>query len=81
MNVPGRMLGEDDLNPADEELLDLLQSGRITAPYAAHETEYNTQYIRDRITRLVEHGHVQKVYTGLYEIVDDPRIDDSGDRE
>lgn len=69
------MLSEDDLGPADEALLDLLHEGRITAPYAADETGYSLQYVRDRLTRLVEHGNVRKIYEGLYELVDDPRIE------
>jgi predicted HTH transcriptional regulator len=69
------MLDEDDIGPADQKILDLLQEGRITAPYAANETGYNLQYIRDRLKRLVEHGHVTKIYQGLYELVEDPRIE------
>lgn len=67
------MLNEDDLGPADEALLDMLNEGRITAPYAADETGYNLQYVRDRLGRLVEHGNVRKVYEGLYELTKDPR--------
>jgi predicted transcriptional regulator of viral defense system len=64
---------EEDLTPADEELLKLLAEGRITAPFAAHETEYSLQYIRDRLARFVDHGNVDKIYEGLYELVEDPR--------
>lgn len=67
------MLDNDDLGPADKALLDLLNQGRITAPYAAEETGYNIQYVRDRLGRFVEHGHVKKIYEGLYELVNDPR--------
>ncbi len=67
------MLGADDLGPADEKLLDMLQGGRVTAPYAAEETGYSLQYVRDRLGRLVEHGNATKVYEGLYELVEDPR--------
>lgn len=67
------MLGEDNLAPADEKLLDLLQEGRITAPYAAKETGYSLQYVRERLTRLAEHGNAQKIHDGLYELVEDPR--------
>lgn len=69
------MLDTDDLGPADEKLLDLLQDGRVTAPYAADETGYSLQYVRDRLGRLVEHGNASKIYEGLYELVDDPRED------
>lgn len=67
------MLEEDDLGPADRALLDLLNEGRITAPYAAQEADYSTQYVRDRLARFVEHGNARKVYQGLYELVEDPR--------
>lgn len=67
------MLDPEDLGPADEALLDLLEEGRVTAPYAAEETGYSLQYVRDVLRRLVEHDHVRKVYEGLYELVDDPR--------
>lgn len=73
------MLDEDDLSPADLELLDMLNDGRITAPFAAGETGYSLQYVRDRLTRMVEHGNAIKVYDGLYEFVEDPREGDLED--
>lgn len=72
-----RMLDADDLGPADEALLDMLNEGRVTAPFVADETGYSLQYVRDRLGRLVEHGNARKVYEGLYELVDDPREDDN----
>lgn len=69
----GPMLDEEDLAPADKLLLDMLSEGRITAPYAAHESDYSVQYLREQLARLVEHGNARKVYDGLYEIVEDPR--------
>ena len=71
------MLDNDDLGPADKALLDLLNEGRITAPYASKETGYKLQYVRDRLSRFVEHGHVKKLYEGLYELVNDPRKDEN----
>lgn len=67
------MLDTDDLAPSDVAILDLLQEGRVTAPYAADETGYSLQYVRDRLARFVEHGNAQKIYEGLYELVEDPR--------
>lgn len=67
------MLDEDDLAPSDEVILDMLQEGRVTAPFAADETGYSLQYVRDRLSRMVEHGNAIKVYEGLYELVEDPR--------
>lgn len=72
-------LGGDDLGPADEALLDMLNDGRVTAPFVAEETGYSLQYVRDRLNRLVEHGNARKVYEGLYELVEDPREVDDGD--
>lgn len=68
-----QMLDEDDLAPSDEEILDMLREGRVTAPFVADETGYSLQYVRDRLARLVEHGNAIKVYQGLYELVEDPR--------
>jgi predicted ArsR family transcriptional regulator len=67
------MLDRDDLSPADEALLEMLQEGRVTAPFAADTLDYSLQYVRDRLGRLVEHGNAEKVYEGLYELVEDPR--------
>ncbi|WP_328821302.1 MarR family transcriptional regulator [Natronorubrum halalkaliphilum] len=69
----GSMLDSEDLGPADEKLLDMLNEGRVTAPYASEKTGYSLQYVRDRLGRLVEHGNARKVYEGLYELVEDPR--------
>jgi hypothetical protein len=67
------MLSEDDLAPADEEILELLRKGRVTAPFAAEESEYSLQYVRERLNRFVEHGNATKVYDGLYELKRDPK--------
>ena len=73
------MLDEDDLAPVDEAILDLMREGRVTAPFAADETGYSLQYVRDRLARFVEHGNARKVYEGLYELVKDPREVNDGD--
>lgn len=78
MNTPHLMLRDDDLSPADRAILDMLEDGRVTAPYAADATEYSLQYVRDRLGRMVEHGNARKVYEGLYELADDPRQGDTG---
>ena len=67
------MLSPDQLTDTDEQLLELLSEGRVTAPYAADELDASQEYVRSRLRRFVEHGHAQKVYTGLYELVEDPR--------
>jgi len=72
-----KMLDEDDLAPADEEILTMLREGRVTAPFVAEETGYSLQYVRERLNRMVEHDNVRKVYDGLYELIDDPREEDN----
>ncbi|TMT86996.1 winged helix-turn-helix domain-containing protein [Haloterrigena sp. H1] len=71
------MLDEEDLGPADEKLLNMLKEGRVTAPFVADETGYSLQYVRDRLGRLVEHGNARKVYEGLYELIEDPREEET----
>jgi hypothetical protein len=72
------MIDPDDLGPADEKMLNLLRKGRVTAPFTAEETGYSLQYTRV-LGRLVDHSHAEKVHTGLYELVDDPRHDETID--
>jgi hypothetical protein len=67
------MLTEDDLAPADKEVLEFLREGRVTAPFVAEESEYSLQYVRERLNRFVEHGNATKLYNGLYELTVDPR--------
>jgi len=67
------MLDEDQLNPTDKSTLDMLHEGRVTAPYVAEEEDRALEYVRSRLTRLVEHGHADRVHDGLYELVNDPR--------
>jgi hypothetical protein len=67
------MLDGTDLAPADREVLDMLQTGRVTAPYVSAQTDYSLQYTRDRLKRLCDHDHVEKIHSGLYELIKDPR--------
>jgi hypothetical protein len=61
----GVMLGKDELSPADEALPDLPGGGLVTAPFAADETGYSLQYVRDRLRRLVGHAQVSVGLAGL----------------
>ena len=67
------VLKPEDLNETDESLLDVLQEGRVTPTYAAEEMSVSREYASDRLKRLTEHGHIQKVAPGLYELASDPR--------
>lgn len=67
------VLDTEDLSPAQEATLQMLQEGRVTAPFVAEETGYSLQYIREQLRDLIKHGHVEKIHDGLYELVEDPK--------
>lgn len=75
------MLSPDQLNPTDESVLDMLKDGRVTAPYVSEAQDRSLEYVRARLKRLVEHGHVRRVHDGLYECVDDPRDNNDTEQE
>lgn len=66
-------MAEIDLNPTDRAVLCMLQEGRCTPSYIAKVKDYSRQNVMNRLNRLVEHGYVTKIDTGLYELVEDPR--------
>ena len=72
----GLMLDPEDLNGTDEGILDMLAEGRCTPRYHAKKLDKQQPYISQRLKRLVEHGHVERVDRGLYELVADPRDDE-----
>lgn len=68
------------LNEADQEILDELHAGRASPSYLSEQTGVEQTYINQRLRRLDEHGHVENLARGLWELVDDPR-DDVGDQK
>ena len=66
-------MGDISLNPTDKAILEMLQDGRCSPKYIADQQGYSRQNVTNRLGRLVEHGHVNKLAPGLYELVDDPR--------
>lgn len=72
-------MGEIRLNPTDEIIVEMLREGRCTPSYIADEHGYSRQNVTNRLNRLVEHGYVTRVHTGLYELSDDPFGDDHKD--
>jgi len=70
-------MGELELNPTDHDVLDMLNEGRCTPSYIADRSGYSRQNITNRLKRFEEHGIVEKIDTGLYELVSDPRSDES----
>lgn len=72
---PGPMLQPDDLNSTDKEILSELDDGRVTPAFVASRCDVDRSYISQRLIRLAEHGHVDELVRGLYELIDDPRED------
>ena len=66
-------LDPEHLNDTDEAILDALRDGRATPQHLADRIEITRPYASNKLTRLVEHGHVEKVAPGLYELANDPR--------
>ncbi|MDL0118510.1 winged helix-turn-helix domain-containing protein [Halobacterium salinarum] len=69
-------MAEISLNPTDQAILELLNEGRCTPSYIAEETGYSRGNIQNRLLRFVEHGYVEQLGGGLYELVEDPREED-----
>lgn len=62
------------LNDADEAILRHLRKGRVTAAFLAQRTDWQREYLTQRLVRLDEHGIVRNLEgAGLYELVDDPK--------
>ena len=70
-------MDEDDLRPADEAILDVLQKGRATKGMLVDESGYSRNTIYNRLEVLEAAGHVRVVHesTRLFELVSDPRDD------
>lgn len=66
-------LSADDLNDTDEAILDELTRGRVTPQFLADQLYLSRPYASDKLKRFVEHGHVERIAPGLYELTDDPR--------
>lgn len=66
-------LNPTDLNETDEAILDLLTEGRVTPQYVANELDLSRPYASTKLKRFVEHGHVEKLASGLYQLSHDPR--------
>lgn len=74
-------MDEDDLRPADEAILDVLQGGRATKGMVVDESGYSRNTVYNRLEVLKAAGHVRVVHEGtrLFELVADPREQDEAD--
>jgi DNA-binding Lrp family transcriptional regulator len=61
------------LSDTDKAILDILEEGRNAPSNIADRLDFTRQYIQRRLRRLEEHGHIQNIGSGVYELVDDPR--------
>lgn len=61
-----------------ESVLDVLHKGRATPGYIVEETDLSRQTVHSQLNQLLAGGHVRYVHeaTGLYELIDDPRLED-----
>jgi DNA-binding transcriptional ArsR family regulator len=67
------MLTPEDLNESDEQILDQLVEGRVSPSFVVQQTDLHRSYVSQRLIRLKEHGHVEELVRGLYELDSDPR--------
>ena len=67
------LMDESELDELHRAALDEMQKGRVTPSYLADKTGQSRQLMSSRLRDLVMGGHVEKIHTGLYELVDDPR--------
>ena len=68
-----------DLKPADRAILDVLADGRATKGLIIDESGYSRNTVYQRLEVLDAAGHVRCVHeaTRLFELVDDPRREQS----
>ncbi|WP_254532796.1 hypothetical protein [Natrinema gelatinilyticum] len=66
-------LDGEDLNPTDGAILDELHNGRCTPTFIADKHGYSSGNVRNRMTYLASHGHIEGIGGGLYKLVNDPR--------
>lgn len=68
-------LDPEDLNPTDRAILAQLHSHPMTPAYIALKTNYSKGNIRNRLTYLASHDHVEAMGGGMWQLTDDPRDD------
>lgn len=69
----------EDFTPGqnEEDILSVLSEGRGTPNLLKSKTGLNGQQIDYALNKLIAAGWVKKVTTGLYELKEDPRADES----
>lgn len=67
------MVEPEELDELHWKIVDELREGRCTPSYLAEQTGESRQLISQRLRDLTMAGFVEKIHTGLYELVEDPR--------
>lgn len=78
---PSMALSKEDLNEMDRWILTFLAEHEWATPnllrhlYADEVKDVSRQWVSNRVGRLLEHGHLQRVHPDAYEVqlVEDPR--------
>lgn len=60
-----------ELRTVDREIIEMLEEGRCTRRHLADTLGYTGEYVYQRVTRLMEHGIVEKIHDGFYELATD----------
>jgi DNA-binding IclR family transcriptional regulator len=66
------MADPDELDELHRDILGVLREGRATPSYLAERTGESRQLVSQRLRDLVMADYVDRVHTGLYELVEDP---------
>lgn len=75
------MADPEDLDELHWAIISELRDGRCTPSYLAEQTGESRQLISQRLRDLVMAGLVEKVHTGLYELVEDPQENSPADSQ
>ena len=68
-----QMEPDEDFDSIHWSLIVVLREGRATPSYLGERIGESRQLVSQRLRDLTMAGYVDKVHTGLYELVDDPR--------
>jgi Mn-dependent DtxR family transcriptional regulator len=66
---------EEDFDGLHWQIIDVLREGRVTPSYLADRLGESRQLVSQRLRDLQMAGYVEKIHTGLYELVDEPEHD------
>ncbi len=61
-------IDEEEFTETELGILQMLEEGRCTPAYIAHELDVSQEYVRGRLGDLQRLGLVRSPYRGLYEL-------------